>query len=175
MNDGLRFNDSKPDFSLMPLGLYPESDVFNRESYLKTKENVRLFEECLRSIADFVELCQDCKEADVSIDILVSARKALRSMYFLCSSLDFDFLEKVVRVYDYGAEKYSRFNWQKGMNWSVIVACAMRHIHAIDRYKDFFVTDSESGQPHYAHVISNLQMINYYAEQGIGINDFKTQ
>lgn len=65
------------------------------------------------------------------------------------------------RVWMYGEKKYARFNWQKGMKWSVPLACALRHLAAWQRGEDL---DPESGQPHLAHVMCNVRMLTYYAE-----------
>jgi hypothetical protein len=62
-------------------------------------------------------------------------------------------------VFDYGAKKYSDWNWAKGMPWSVPAACAVRHLLAILRGEH---TDAESGLPHIGHVASNLVMLAHF-------------
>jgi hypothetical protein len=37
-------------------------------------------------------------------------------------------LYAVARVMEYGAQKYEKDNWRRGMKWSVPYACAMRHL-----------------------------------------------
>lgn len=63
------------------------------------------------------------------------------------------------RVFDYGRKKYAEWNWLKGMNWSVPLACAARHLVAIDSGENL---DPESGLPHWGHVVCNLIMLHTY-------------
>lgn len=70
-------------------------------------------------------------------------------------------LEDEARVWMYGATKYSRGNWQKGMAWSVPFACLMRHMAAWQRGED---NDRETGLPHLAHAMCNLRMLTLYAK-----------
>jgi len=65
------------------------------------------------------------------------------------------------RVFGYGAGKYAPFNWAKGMSWSVVLGCAVRHILAMN---DGEVLDPESGLPHRGHVACNLRMLMHYAD-----------
>lgn len=69
-------------------------------------------------------------------------------------------LEDEARVWMYGEAKYKRFNWMKGMNWSIPLACALRHLAAWQNGEDL---DPESGQPHLAHAMCNLRMLTLYA------------
>lgn len=64
------------------------------------------------------------------------------------SLVPFDALEPVVRVYEFGAAKYSRHGWRQGFHWSRIFAAICRHLFAWARGED---RDSESGLPHLAH------------------------
>lgn len=70
-------------------------------------------------------------------------------------------LEDEARVWMYGEAKYKRFNWMKGMPWSVPLACAMRHLAAWQSGEDL---DPESGQPHLAHVMCNIRMLTLYTK-----------
>lgn len=69
-------------------------------------------------------------------------------------------LEDEARVWMYGERKYKRFNWMKGMPWSVPLACALRHLAAWQNGEDL---DPESGQPHLAHAMCNLRMLTLYS------------
>lgn len=69
-------------------------------------------------------------------------------------------LEDEARVWMYGEKKYKRFNWMKGMAWSIPMACALRHLAAWQNGEDL---DPESGQPHLAHAMCNLRMLTLYA------------
>lgn len=70
-------------------------------------------------------------------------------------------LRDEARVWMYGEKKYARFNWMKGMPWSVPFACALRHLEAWQRGEEL---DAESGLPHLAHAMCNLRMLTLYAE-----------
>jgi len=68
-------------------------------------------------------------------------------------------LENVIRVWDFGLRKYAPFNWATGMNWSVCIACMMRHIKYHFECDD---VDNESGELHSAHVVCNAMMLQHY-------------
>jgi hypothetical protein len=70
-------------------------------------------------------------------------------------------LEDEMRVWAYGEKKYARFNWAKGMRWSIPLACILRHLSAWQRGEDL---DPESGLPHLAHISCNLRMLTLYAK-----------
>lgn len=65
------------------------------------------------------------------------------------------------RVWMHGKKKYAAWNWAKGMDWSVPLACALRHLAAWQRGEDI---DQESGLPHLAHAMCNLRMLTLYAD-----------
>lgn len=70
-------------------------------------------------------------------------------------------LEDEARVWMHGEQKYNRFNWMKGMSWSIPLACALRHIAAWQQGEDI---DKESGQTHLAHAMCNLRMLTLYTK-----------
>jgi hypothetical protein len=81
--------------------------------------------------------------------------KADLSLIPLCT------LEDEARVWMHGEAKYKRFNWMKGMPWSVPLACALRHLAAFQKGEDI---DPESGQSHIAHAMCNLRMLTLYTQ-----------
>lgn len=70
-------------------------------------------------------------------------------------------LEDEARVWMYGKQKYAAWNWAKGMDWSIPLACALRHLSAWQRGEE---NDPESGLPHIAHAMCNLRMLTLYSK-----------
>lgn len=71
-----------------------------------------------------------------------------------------DALEEVVKIFTYGAGKYSENNWLKGIKWGRCFGAAMRHLWAFWRGED---RDPESGHLHLAHAATNcLFLLAYY-------------
>ena len=68
-------------------------------------------------------------------------------------------MEAEARVWECGAKKYGDWNWQRGMKWSTVIGCLLRHTFAIMRGED---VDKESGQLHAAHIKANASMLIYY-------------
>jgi hypothetical protein len=63
------------------------------------------------------------------------------------------------RVLEYGSKKFAAWNWAKGMQWSVPLGCALRHIRA---HLDNEEYDEESGLPHLDHVLCNIIMLDHF-------------
>lgn len=91
------------------------------------------------------------------------------------SLVHFKSLEPMIRVLEYGAEKYTvrdketgqvtssgRHNWKNGMDKEKILECAMRHLTAIF---DGETTDKESGLPHIGHLMCNAMFYQYYIDK----------
>lgn len=70
-------------------------------------------------------------------------------------------LEGAARVLMFGAAKYTKGNWAKGMQWSIPFDCAMRHMMAWHRGEE---CDNESGLPHLDHAICNLMFLAAYRD-----------
>jgi len=70
--------------------------------------------------------------------------------------LDPDALTELSKVLTFGAQKYDAHNWRKGINYSRIIAAAMRHMNAILGGEDI---DPETGLLHAAHVMCNMQFL----------------
>lgn len=82
--------------------------------------------------------------------------------------LPFDATEEVLRVLEYGAAKYSKANWTKGMDWSRPLNAAMRHQAAWLRGEDI---DPESGINHLAHAIASLMFALTFQLKARGRDD----
>jgi hypothetical protein len=64
-------------------------------------------------------------------------------------------LEGVADVLAFGANKYGRWNWAKGLAQSRLIGAALRHIHAFNSGEDL---DKESGLSHLYHASCCLMM-----------------
>lgn len=82
-------------------------------------------------------------------------------LYDILDSVGLEAIEESTHVFAYGAKKYKQWNWIKGMNWSVPLACAVRHSLAILSGED---VDAESGRKHIGHVVCNVFMLIHYAK-----------
>jgi hypothetical protein len=69
------------------------------------------------------------------------------------------FIEGVARVLMFGAQKYSRGNWMRGMSWSSNLDAMKRHIAAIEMGEDL---DPDSGLPHIDHLACGAAFFSWY-------------
>ena len=70
-----------------------------------------------------------------------------------------------------GTIKYAVRNWERGMQWSIMVGCTLRHLYkfiAGERY------DKEIGCHHLAMAAWNLLALMSYDLKGIGEDDIRT-
>jgi hypothetical protein len=79
-------------------------------------------------------------------------------------------LDLVTMAMEYGAAKpeYGRNNWKKGHVWSECVDAAQRHVVAMLRGEEI---DTDSGNPHLAHVFGSLHMLMGHFLNDKGVND----
>lgn len=70
-----------------------------------------------------------------------------------------ELIEAVADVLAKGAEKYTEYNWQKGMEWMKLYGSALRHLLAFRKGED---KDPESGLDPIAHAICDLAFLLVY-------------
>lgn len=84
------------------------------------------------------------------------------------SLVDFDAIEDMVKVLEFGAEKYSANNWKKGLSVSEILDSMQRHINALRRGENI---DLESNLPHWGHIGCNYMFLEYMMKYKLEMDD----
>lgn len=79
-----------------------------------------------------------------------------------------EFLEETAKVLTFGAAKYEKYNWAKGMAWSRPFGALMRHAWAWWGGQD---KDPETGLSHLAHVACNVLFLLHYEKFKRGEDD----
>lgn len=67
-------------------------------------------------------------------------------------------LAPMVRVLMFGAEKYSSFNWTKGLKYTEILESMQRHMNSFMEGED---DDKESKLSHVGHIMCNAMFLSY--------------
>lgn len=79
-------------------------------------------------------------------------------------------LEEVAKVYGFGATKYARRNWEKGLHWCRVYGAILRHAMAWMRGETL---DPETGLHHMAHAAFGCLALVEYHFTGAGKDDRK--
>ena len=79
-----------------------------------------------------------------------------------------DAVEEILKVLAFGADKYDRRNWEKGMTWSRPFSALMRHLWAWYQGED---KDPETGITHLAHAGCCILFLLAYEKRGIGVDN----
>ena len=66
-------------------------------------------------------------------------------------------LNGLAKVYEFGAKKYARNNWKRGLTYLTLVSSLMRHLTKFVCGEDL---DEESKLPHVDHVLWNAQILS---------------
>ena len=77
------------------------------------------------------------------------------------SLVPFSALEGMVKVLEFGAEKYSIHNWKKGLPYTEVCESLMRHLFSFLEGED---TDNESGLYHKDHILANALFLSWLIE-----------
>ena len=70
--------------------------------------------------------------------------------------VDWEVTEDMVKVLEFGKKKYAAWNWAKGLFYVSIIESLLRHTFAILKGEN---NDSDSGLPHYAHIMCNAMFL----------------
>ena len=84
------------------------------------------------------------------------------------SLVDFESLEDMVKVLEFGANKYSDHNWKKGLPTTQVCESLMRHLFAYLSGEDI---DPESGLSHVGHIQCNAMFLSYMQKNKIEFDD----
>ena len=136
LGSGARFNDGKVMLEYIPTSVF-----------MLQFENLELSREIRESLESFSHY-----ESEGFLNSLHD------SLHYL---IDIDGWKPCCDVFHYGAQKYAAWNWTKGMSWSVVKACYLRHMYAIINGEEI---DEESGLPHIGHAMCNLVMLCYFVD-----------
>lgn len=84
------------------------------------------------------------------------------------SLVDFNSLKPMVAILEFGAKKYSKDNWKKGMPMSEVIESLLRHTFALLNGE---MDDQESKLTHIGHIQCNAMFLAYIAENKPEFND----
>jgi len=77
-------------------------------------------------------------------------------------------ITEIAKVLDFGAKKYDRYNWAKGMKWSRLYDASLRHLFAwIDKNS----IDEETNLSHLSHSACCIMFLIVYEKLGLGEDD----
>jgi hypothetical protein len=77
-------------------------------------------------------------------------------------------LQELARVYGHGEQKYTRYNYLRGYDWSLSVDALFRHLFAFLAREE---RDPESGLLHMAHAAWHALTLVSFALRGVGTDD----
>ena len=77
------------------------------------------------------------------------------------SLVDFKSLEPMVRVLEFGAQKYAKHNWKQGMDVTKMMESLLRHSFS---FLSGETEDQESGISHIGHIMCNAMFIQWMLE-----------
>lgn len=71
--------------------------------------------------------------------------------------------EGIASILTFGAKKYDKHNWMKGLPYTEVVDSLLRHVSAFLRGED---TDPESGLLHVDHIQCNAMFLSHFIHTG---------
>ena len=87
--------------------------------------------------------------------------------------LPYDAVDEVIKVLDFGAQKYEPRNWERGMAWSRLFAATVRHLTGwwMAKITDHDGRDPESELSHLAHAACDVLFLLAYELRGTDNDD----
>lgn len=145
---GARFNGEKPDLSLIPAGILARYARFSAD-LVRMAGTAIDWATVLTCLGGFQMRQSDDAE----------------SLMFALAEMDNDgkLWADCARVFSYGKEKYSPWNWARGQAWSIPIGSALRHVVWGPLQGELI--DPESGLPHRGHIACNIVMLLWFAEE----------
>ena len=93
------------------------------------------------------------KEANEKLKEKTNGNRFNKGKSQLSYILDADIaMHGMCAVFEFGATKYARNNWKKGLNESEIIDSLLRHLTS---YRNGEILDKESNLPHIDHITCN--------------------
>lgn len=140
---GARYNDGKVPYDMLPLGLL-------LDWLAPLREGQHPAQEVLSNLGRWQA------GEDSALDDALATTMILPQLQEL---------DDAARVFQHVTTRpvkpYPKWNWMKGMPWSVPLGCAIRHALA---WLDGEELDPDTGLPHRGHLQCNLLMLKLYAK-----------
>ena len=150
MGSAARFNAGKPDLSLIPAGIIAELQRWSVPLRDAPRPAFRVDWGSVLATLDDFQMRRD-------VDFRNTLYRALHLM-----DNDGKLWAEIARVFAYGKEKYSAWNWARGQAWSIPIASWMRHI--VFGTLQGEEIDPESGLSHRGHIGCNVVMLLWFLE-----------
>lgn len=148
---GARFNANKPALELIPARVLARYHAFARTRAPRLPIRAVEYPDALAEFDRFQMNRLSGVEAE---ECLLAVLHELNN--------DGNLWADTARVFDYGRQKYSAWNWARGMKWSIPIGCALRHLVFGPMRGE--TDDPESGLPHRGHVGCNIVMLLWFLE-----------
>lgn len=82
--------------------------------------------------------------------------------------LSLEFQKGAAQALGFGANKYGRHNFREGIDYSRLIAAALRHLNQYNAGMD---NDDESGLSHLSHAAASLNMLMWMAANRPDLDD----